>query len=282
MKVRRIDFFQDEFLAGTAGMTNEQVGAYWRICALQYSRGRGVPDDPKILCPYLACTETDLLRLIEDLVGMRKLRRTRYGLVNARAELELGRARKRIARAVQNGKKGGRPPRSETKSQSENNSLPEPDRKLTTNHQPPTSTESPAEPLLFSLQDSQNPPDSSDPSVRTARGAPAGFDAFWQAYPHKVGKQTARKAFRNAGLVPLTALVSAVQDYIRTKPPDRQWCNPATWLNQERWLDQPARAGPVDYADLTTETLRRMEPTCPTPPHPTAPGLRPPSRSTNR
>lgn len=29
----------------------------------------------------------------------------------------------------------------------------------------------------------------------------------------------------------------------RTKTDDRPFCNPATWLNQERWLDQPAANG---------------------------------------
>jgi hypothetical protein len=26
------------------------------------------------------------------------------------------------------------------------------------------------------------------------------------------------------------------------KTDDRPWCNPATWLNQERWADQPAQS----------------------------------------
>ncbi|MEM7312690.1 MAG: hypothetical protein AAF497_06020, partial [Planctomycetota bacterium] len=35
-------------------------------------------------------------------------------------------------------------------------------------------------------------------------------------------------------------LIKGVEAYIRDKPPDRAWCNPATWLNDERWLDIPA------------------------------------------
>lgn len=70
---------------------------------------------------------------------------------------------------------------------------------------------------------------------------PAGFDLFWQAYPKKVGKEAARKAFDKAK-VPIETLLSAIE---RQKG-GRQWQedggrfipNPATWLNQGRWEDE--------------------------------------------
>ena len=34
---------------------------------------------------------------------------------------------------------------------------------------------------------------------------------------------------------------SALQRYVN-KTDDRPWCNPATWLNGERWDDQPAQS----------------------------------------
>jgi hypothetical protein len=39
----------------------------------------------------------------------------------------------------------------------------------------------------------------------------------------------------------LDAIVAGVFAYIRDKPPDRSWLNPATFLNQNRWEDQPAQ-----------------------------------------
>jgi hypothetical protein len=71
--------------------------------------------------------------------------------------------------------------------------------------------------------------------------------AFWPAYPHKVGKGAAERAFervRKSGKVSLAELLSGLQRYIADKPADRDWCNPATWLNQRRWEDSPAGAGP--------------------------------------
>lgn len=73
-----------------------------------------------------------------------------------------------------------------------------------------------------------------------ARARPFGFDEWWSVYPHKVGKQAARKAYDKA--VEITdhdVLVEGVHRYVATKPADRPWCNPATWLNQHRWEDQP-------------------------------------------
>ncbi len=38
--------------------------------------------------------------------------------------------------------------------------------------------------------------------------------------------------------------MATLERYKRCKPVDRPWCNPATWLNQKRWLDEwPAEVG---------------------------------------
>lgn len=67
------------------------------------------------------------------------------------------------------------------------------------------------------------------------------FDIWYSNYPHKVGKAAAVKAFAKAeSIATLEELQSGLQRYIDTKPPDRSWCNPATWLNENRWLDQPS------------------------------------------
>lgn len=76
-------------------------------------------------------------------------------------------------------------------------------------------------------------------------GWPVDFrDQFWDRYPHKVGKPTALaklEAVRKRG-VSWSALMDGLDRYIAAKPPDRPWLNPATFLNQERWNDQPATA----------------------------------------
>lgn len=82
---------------------------------------------------------------------------------------------------------------------------------------------------------------------------PGDFEKFWSAYPKKIGKRPAKKAFGKV-TVPIETLLSAIE---RQKC-SAQWSkdngqyipNPATWLNQGRWedeLDQPTsspKSGP--------------------------------------
>lgn len=80
------------------------------------------------------------------------------------------------------------------------------------------------------------------PNVVDAGARASGFDDWWAAYPNKVGKADARRAFERARRkATLADLIAGLRRYIDHKPPDRPWCNPATWLNGERWLDEPAR-----------------------------------------
>ena len=72
------------------------------------------------------------------------------------------------------------------------------------------------------------------------------FEKFWAAYPRKVGKQAARKAFDKVE-VPLDTLLTAIEQQKR----GAQWQkddglfipHASTWLNNARWEDE---VGPVD------------------------------------
>lgn len=68
------------------------------------------------------------------------------------------------------------------------------------------------------------------------------FEEFWKLFPNKVGKGAAEKAFRKvekSQSVDFPFLLEALRRYA-AKNDDRPWCNPATWLNQSRWTDEPA------------------------------------------
>lgn len=71
------------------------------------------------------------------------------------------------------------------------------------------------------------------------------FAEFYAAYPHKVGKRAAATAFERARRrAPMDQLMVGLARYAG-KTDDRPWCNPATWLNQDRWEDQvgPSQEG---------------------------------------
>lgn len=65
------------------------------------------------------------------------------------------------------------------------------------------------------------------------------FETFWRAYPRRIGKGQARRAFasatRKASLETMLAALGRVR-----WPADKQRIpHPATWLNGERWHDDP-------------------------------------------
>jgi hypothetical protein len=50
-KVRRIDLYPDEFLAAVCGeMSTAELGVYWMICLLCYTRRGMIPDDVGWIC----------------------------------------------------------------------------------------------------------------------------------------------------------------------------------------------------------------------------------------
>ena len=77
--------------------------------------------------------------------------------------------------------------------------------------------------------------------TRSADAEPA-FEAWWKLYPRKVGKGQARKAYTSAlKKADADTLADSAEAYgqkvIGTDP--RFIAHPATWLNGERWLDEP-------------------------------------------
>ncbi len=86
---------------------------------------------------------------------------------------------------------------------------------------------------------------------------------FWSVWPNPVGKKPALKALASARKrrCSFVAIMSGVDSYIRDKPPDRQWMNPTTFLNQNRWEDQPAQvtnAAPKRSGSLLDAIDRRL------------------------
>jgi hypothetical protein len=83
-------------------------------------------------------------------------------------------------------------------------------------------------------------------ALRAVDSSREDFEAFWQAYPHKIGKGQAVKAFKAAiRKVPIAEMLEGIKRYVAHKPTDIAFCNPATWLNGERWLDQVAVVTPI-------------------------------------
>lgn len=123
-------------------------------------------------------------------------------------------------------------------------------------------------------EEKESPPKA--PRKRGTADSPE-FSAFWEAFPNKVGKGAARRAFETALLkTDLPALLAAIDRYRSSKPPDREWCHPATFLNQERWLDQPAKIEVINGRNGLSTAAKRdwwdvSKPAPPDEPAPTFP-----------
>jgi len=107
--------------------------------------------------------------------------------------------------------------------------------------------------INLSLVGGQSPP--------CERAEKTDFDIFWCAYPKKTGKGDAKKKFDKAiARASLETMLSAIE---RQKE-SRQWAeddgkyipNPATWLYQDRWLDEPQNAGGTGNGDGKKNGLR--------------------------
>lgn len=80
------------------------------------------------------------------------------------------------------------------------------------------------------------------------------FDRFWEAYPKKVAKEAARKAFTKHK--PDEALLNTMLSALETQKASDQWArdngryipHASTWLNQKRWEDE-SPTEPVEVVD---------------------------------
>lgn len=131
-----------------------------------------------------------------------------------------------------NGSKGGRP----KKTQSVTNGLPEkPNRNP--NQEPITNNQEPIKKPMSEYSDE--------------------FLSFWQSYPKKTGKGEAFKSWKKQR-PPITDVLKALewqrtsQDWI--KESGQYVPNPATYLNQRRWEDEPK-----GRVKMTTEEFMRSQ-----------------------
>lgn len=79
------------------------------------------------------------------------------------------------------------------------------------------------------------------------------FNRFWKAYPKKVGKGAAECSFKK--FKPDTELLNSMLKALEIQRRSDQWNrdggqyipNPATWLNQKRWEDEPPSGRKDDF-----------------------------------
>ena len=198
-----------DFVEGTAGMRFELKGAYRLVLDLIYMQGGKLPDDARYISGLLGCSVKKWNGLRIELIELGKISAIGNSLTNLRAITEL-----EILSKYQD-------------KQSENASRPRKNKDL---QQPNASHTEP---------DTDTEQNKEDTSLRSVTREPDEFERWYAHFPNKVGKEAARKAWPKARKkASYELLCGGLRRYLK-KTDDRPWCNPATWLNQGRWLDEP-------------------------------------------
>lgn len=66
------------------------------------------------------------------------------------------------------------------------------------------------------------------------------FECWYARYPRRTARGAALKAYRVARQkASAETLLAGVERYLALKPDYADWMQPASWLNAERWLDEP-------------------------------------------
>ena len=227
-----------DYLADTRHLSAAEHGAYLLLLMHQWQHG-GIPDDPRKLARIACCLPHQFAKIWPQL-------RSFFGsqdgglLVNKRLLAEMRKADEisnvRRAAALQMHSRRRRPAAPLQGSlQDDLHTHPHP-------HPHPHPQDSVGAHAPTSHGRAPPPGDPGPAPESAADDWPADYRReFAAAYPHKVGLKAALDALDRArGTVPWRVLIEAVHVYAATKPPERQWANPKTWIIEERWNDRPA------------------------------------------
>lgn len=228
-----------DYQRDTAHLSITEHGAYLLMLQHYYATEKPLPAG-KALHRMLRAQEKDERDAIDRVVAL-FWRTTDDGLVNNRADKERAKSTWQaetnrataIAREAARKEERGRHEQSTNRATNVHTKGPP---RARNSHSQTTSLPS----------EEKNPP---TPRKRgSVSGFPPGFETFWDAYPRKVGKDAAAKAFakRRFTVEQLAAVVAAVETQRRceawTREDGRFIPHPSTWLNEGRWQDEISSA----------------------------------------
>jgi uncharacterized protein YdaU (DUF1376 family) len=240
--VRRpsLPFFTGDFLTGTMLMSRAAVGAYISMLCSAWEVGP-IPDNEAAMwkAMHLSPTDPPFAEIWAEVRA--KWQRTPDGWINLRLERTRVERDDFVARQRAKGILGGRPQKAPAKAPGLPNQKPQ----IT----PPT-------PIPIPIPDP-----SPTPKIKTQTPAAPGrvtdplFARFWTAYPRKVSKAEAWKAWQKLAVD--AVLVDRMTRALEWQCQQPGWLkdggrfvpHPATWLNGRQWEDEPFEMpDPTDLA----------------------------------
>lgn len=227
-----------DYLADTTRLSTVEHGAYM-LLIMDYWRNGGLPADEAKLARIVRMTTAEWLTIRDSIAEL-----FQDDWKHKRIDDEIEKASAKNDRRVEAGRRGGL-----AKAASEASNAT-----ILLEQQPSNALASSSQPESLATNVAKK-----ETRERALFGSEFENE-FWPAYPHKVGKGDALKAFNRARMRgELRPMIDGLRSYIAGKPADRPWCNPSTWLNQDRWLDQPApNTGPNVLPFGTADPPRRQ------------------------
>ena len=242
-----MQLYVSDYLGATRALTAEQHGAYLLLLMSMWNAEGDLPNEPKTLARLACCTPSRWAKICGPVLAKFDVEGDR--LTHVRLGLELKKAQEKSIKRADAGTKGGNA--------------------KALKHKGPALAN--ASGLLCHSSEPEPEPEKKETDTAKAvspsakpRQSPAGFDEFWEAYPRKVGKLAALTAWKRLK-PPLVPALAAIARYRQTKPADIDFCHPATWLNQGRWMDEhgeatgpPVTVDPARVAAMTADFKARQ------------------------
>lgn len=225
--------FIGDYLADTAHLTTAQHGAYILLIMHYWRTGKPLPDDEHQLCMITRMQMREWSK--NRAVILSFFERANGVYVHHRVEHELSSA---IERKQKNKVRAEAAAGARWRKSSDAQSMLVACSEHAPSNDQALLEECPSPSPIHKTKRVNNPP------IVPPRGDVSdGFAAFWQAYPRKVGKGQAEKAYAKAlKAADHETIMAACQRYAAERAgQDQQYTrNPATWLNGQGWLDEPA------------------------------------------
>lgn len=215
--------FPGDFIAGTLSLSLEEKGAYSICLDLIYDRGGAIPDDPHWLSRVCGCSVRKWKVIRQTLITHGKLFEKDGTLNNKRAVKQAENEAKEARIFSENGVKGSRKTNEKKAIEKEINGLAEKGPEKTERH------------TRSQILDNKKINKKDDPE----------FEEFWKLCPRPVGKGKAREKYWIARReVSRELLLEAIKLHAKAvSGTEEQYIpHPATWLNHERYHDQPRQS----------------------------------------
>lgn len=218
-----------DYMKDASHLSLLEHGVYMRLLDVYYTRECAIPVDQ---AARLIGARTKEEKAALEVVTCEFFTVVDGAYTQTRCDSEIAAMQHKTETNREVGRLGGRP-RKETQTVSDEN----PEKTQTVSEKNPNIT------LATSHKPITNTP-------KAPKGADVRFDAFWRAYPNRVGKDAARAAFdkRKVDDDLLALMISAIAAQSKSE----KWIkdggqfipNPATWLNQGRWMDDTSAEQP--------------------------------------